>query len=293
MAKEPAVETKVESGQEQAAGTENAASFDWNSPIPRTDDTPPIVGKYKTFSEFAKAASELQTALNKEREQSKASQKRLSELEAKTATTATENGEQTDAEEQVMAEAGLSAEEWADALSEYYKEGQLSEETLKSLHEKTRFAKQFILNTMETAKLTRERVFEAAKQAVEGVDMESLEAWLESGTSPFSPNAIAGFRELAGQGDVAWVKTTWDRYQEFIGAGGTFVDKRTGERFGVSRKPLKGVPVGTYEHPGFKTQKEYHAALKEAGGDPARREEVHKKLQQTPEKVIQSPVWKS
>ena len=265
--------------EEKPIETDGDTKTIWQDPIPK-DGAPGIFGKYDTWDKAAEAQASLQTGFNESNKKLKDAEAKIKELEdAKPV----EKPDEPDADDPPAA---ADQKPWQDAFRKYVAEGGLEAGDIQALSQQYGVPATDIVDFMEFKKASRDRLIESAKSEVEGADIPTIEAWIQSGKSPFSEHVVRGFEELAGMGDMSWLKTAWAKYQEFVNDGGMFEDPTTGKAYGAPPQYQQGRPAPLTQ-PGFKDRDEYVTALGNAksAGDLEAQAAVRKKLAETPEQV--------
>jgi hypothetical protein len=271
-----------DSGTGEAGLKNNDGRFDWSGPIP--PGAPSAISKYPSWDEFLRAHNSLHAQFGETNKRVKELDSQLSEREKAIA-------DLNSKVEKASKSKTLDPEAWTSAMAQYFSKGEVDKSHIQTLSKQTGLPDSEIASFLEYQKAKRDKHFAVIRSKNQQIEPEKLHAWFNSDKCTFSPAVVAGFAELANQGNIDWVDTAWKAYESFVENGGTFVDTLTGVTHGAGTgHMMRGTPIGQ-ESKGFKSRAEYQSALRACNNDKQRMAEVDRKLEATPASVINSPQW--
>lgn len=234
-------------------------AFDWKGSIP--EGAPTTLGRFKTWEEADKGFRAKDSEINRLKNQIKGTPQ-------------------------------VTQDNWNQAFQNFHQTGEIDETLIEALEKTIAMPKSFALRVFEMIKQDREAFVESAKPELGNIPYKDVEEWLNSGESPFSENARAGFTEFMAMGDASWLKLVVPKYREAHGIPEQSVAQQPLQR--QPNSPNAAPPHGT--RPSRVTSKGY-ASLAEsraafnaamASGDTAAMAAHEAKLMQTPDHILQA-----
>ncbi len=242
--------------------------FDPTAAIP--PDAPSVWSPFQTLGDAAKAHGDARQGLTTRDQTIKEQRDRIAELEAQI----TDGGAGDDAPTQV------DMSKFQEAVTDLYQTGETNAAHIEAIAGQTGLPPDIVGEFMSFLAERRRSFMASVSDQHEGVDMQALEAFLNSGKSGFDANAIAGFNALAARGNTVWVPEVWQAYSRFVEGGGSFVDG-AGRRYGADSQ-YRG-PSRERPQKGYASRQEYQADWSKAikSNDEAQKAAVRKKLEES------------